>query len=219
MKKSTIKQFEQVLGKITPIFSSAEKKLFVDSDISGVADANRTAKLITLVDGDSNSYTDLLLEIQDFEFEGRNLKGKIYLDVNGTKKLLAEPQYTIQTTKVKFTLPDLKSYIQEIWLQALNEYKNSLAGLPLQSSKLDSNVLSKFNFGNPKTIGATFLALCFISFLSYGAYTLGNKSQGTEYNASSLSSNPTQDGKEMALKNLGINPNAVEFDNSCFTEK
>ena len=58
-----------------------------------------------------------------------------------------------------------------------------------------------------------------------GGYFVGsgtnakNASSETSSQQLSTSDNPELDGKALALKNMGLDPNSMAFDNSCFKEK
>lgn len=218
MNKSQIKNFQIALGNFTPLISSLENKetIFVDSDITGRCDKNRNVIIINKRNVNDN---DLLIKLSGFDsFEGNLFKGKVYLDDGISNIIISEPIYTLGNVKGKFIASELKSYVQETWLQALNEYKSSSIS---KSQSTKGFKINKNIFDKKILLGG--LVTCGLVLLMGGGYIIGsNKEQSANnaFNQQPYQSNGNEvDGKTLALQNLGLDPNAMEFDNSCFTEK
>ncbi|WP_411691090.1 hypothetical protein [Acinetobacter gandensis] len=218
MNKSQIKNFQIALGNFTPLISSLENKetIFVDSDITGRCDKNRNVIIINKRNVNDN---DLLIKLSGFDsFEGNLFKGKVYLDDGISNIIISEPIYTLGNVKSKFIASELKSYVQETWLQALNEYKSSSIS---KSQSTKGFKINKNIFDKKILLGG--LVTCGLVLLMGGGYIIGsNKEQSANntFNQQPYQSNGNEvDGKTLALQNLGLDPNAMEFDNSCFTEK
>ena len=218
MNKSQIKNFQIALGNFTPLISSLENKetIFVDSDITGRCDKNRNVIIINKRNVNDN---DLLIKLSGFDsFEGNLFKGKVYLDDGISNISISEPSYTLGNVKGKFIASELKSYVQETWLQALNEYKSSSIS---KSQSTKGFKINKNIFDKKILLGG--LVTCGLVLLMGGGYIIGsNKEQSANntFNQQPYQSNGNEvDGKTLALQNLGLDPNAMEFDNSCFTEK
>ena len=218
MNKSQIKNFQIALGNFTPLISSLENKetIFVDSDITGRCDKNRNVIIINKRNVNDN---DLLIKLSGFDsFEGNLFKGKVYLDDGISNIIISEPIYKLGNVKGKFIASELKSYVQETWLQALNEYKSSSIS---KSQSTKGFKINKNVFDKKILLGG--LVTCGLVLLMGGGYIIGsNKEQSANntFNQQPYQSNGNEvDGKTLALQNLGLDPNAMEFDNSCFTEK
>lgn len=219
MNKKQMKHLENTLGKFTPYFSTLNTKnqIFLDSDISGTNDLNRS---VIILNNESLNINDSLIKFSGFEtIEGHEFSGKIYLYNDNFEVLIAEPCYSLTNTKVKFSTTDLKSYVQEIWLQSFNEYK-LIEHKPLENRKSESFNLP-FNISEKKHLVLSLGILGVLSLVG-GSYLLGSKVSHPENNPIAQQSNTntvnTLDGKTLALQNLGLDPNSIEFDNSCFAE-
>lgn len=218
MNKSQIKNFQIALGSFTPLIGSLENKetIFVDSDITGRCDKNRNVIIINKSNVNDN---DLLIKLSGFDsFEGNLFKGKVYLDDGISNIIISEPIYTLGNVKGKLIASELKSYVQETWLQALNEYKSSSIS---KSQSTKGFKINKNIFDKKILLGG--LVTCGLVLLMGGGYIIGsNKEQSANntFNQQPYQINGNEvDGKTLALQNLGLDPNAMEFDNSCFTEK
>lgn len=217
MNKAQIKNFQKALGNFTPYISSLNNNtnLFIDSDISGLNDNNRN---VLIINKSGTNKNDLLIKIEGFDsFEGREFKGRILIDDGISKTLIAEPTYVLSSGKAKFSTTDLRSYVQETWLQALNEYKSSFLTKPQKSnSDLSSKLLeNKFVLGGIASTVCVLLIVIFYLMSGNNTQQLNN----TVNQQPIINTGSEVDGKALALQNLGLDPNAMEFDNSCFTEK
>lgn len=224
MNKSQLKAFQSIVGNFSPYFSKLNNEcLFLDSDLSGEADKNRQVAIFNV----DAKVTDLILTIKGFDQVENNLfKGQVFLKTDENKEvLICEPSYYLNKNKFSFSTHEIQSYIKEIWYQALNEYKATLNESPITSNfdKSNFSIVEKLSSLNKPWLSMAVIAGVII--LAGGGYVLGSGSSAQNGTAVSgaqqiiTSDNPELDGKAMALKNMGLDPNSMAFDNSCFTDK
>lgn len=224
MNKSQLKAFQSIIGNFSPYFSKLNKEfIFVDSDLSGEADRNRQ---VIILNADAK-VTDLILTIKGFDQVENNLfKGQVFLKTDENNEILiCEPSYYLNKNKLRFSTYEIQSYIKEVWHQALNEYKYSLNENPITTNTDKSSFSLVEKFSNLKKSWLSMGVIAGVIIFAGGGYVLGSGSNAQNGAAASnaqqinTSENPAMDGKALALKNMGLDPNAMAFDNSCFSEK
>ena len=212
------------MGEITPLISNQNGFLFIDSDISGENDENRNAILLTKKDSKFSNY---IVKITGFDyFDGNSITGNIYLsDEDGIENLIAQPVYRVNR-KFKLSNEDIKSYILDIWVQAINEYKsiNTIGRLGTDLAYDKDTNFSKLSVFFPKRNKIFIYSglICLLSLavaMPFSALFDGEQEKVTnQITTQSINGLTGVDGKTLALQNLGLDPNSMEFDNSCFTE-
>lgn len=224
MNKTQLKAFQSIVGNFSPYFSKINNEsMFLDSDLSGDTDRNRQVSIFNI---DAKA-TDLLLTIKGFDQVENNLfRGQVFLNSDeNTEILISEPCYYLNKSKVRFSTYELQSYIKEVWHQALNEYKADVTDSPIRSNEEKYSLSLADRFSSFKKSWPAMGIVAAVVVFAGGGYFLGsgtnakNASSETSSQQLSTSDNPELDGKALALKNMGLDPNSMAFDNSCFKEK
>lgn len=226
MKTSEIKK---LLGEVTPAFSQIDKLFIVDSDAVSDLDSNRNVQLFELSKFDCN-LLDAVVNLSGFDnFNNGCIAGSVFLDYSnkdGTTNQLkiAEPCYQFNAKNAQFSNLEALQIIKELWIDAFNQFKHvQCPGL----NKPDSSETPKASNGllnsikgqlKLKPIGIATIALIsassFYWFGSTNAKLESNTNQNIYQNNQAFDG--VQDGRDLALKNLGIDQKAAEVDNSCF---
>lgn len=229
MKASEIKR---ILGDTAPLFYQAKNLLLVDSDIHGESDLNRNVQIFKLDPQDYN-LLDAVVHITGFDkYDNGCLSGSVFLnfsnkDGSSEELKIAEPCYRINIRNSKLSIFEVFQIIKDEWIDSFNQFKhekypnlnhtNDAEAPRGHGFSLNDSILSKFKL-RPVAI-ATVLLIVFSSIYWLGSTNGQSKSEAN--NNQNLYQNTqnfdgVQDGRDLALKNLGIDQKAVEIDNSCF---
>lgn len=188
---------------VSPVFTRAGNLLFLDSDQKGL-DGKRMLSIHNISDIDQ--YSIHIKEQEIIDPCSKSVEFDVFLKSQ-------EKEIFLAPVKIKFKKNYLseKQELQDLWIKSFNlvklgEYKKA-------------NHQSFFK--KVMWVVGGFFVIIILSLIA--KILVGSTVQPVKYEngfqAEKQTNNiQTDDGRNLALKQLGLDPNSINFDNSCFGE-